>query len=214
MYVRDWMTKKVHTVKLGEPIADAAKLMKDHGIKHVPVLKGKGLVGIISDRDIKEYVPSRATSLDMYELHYLLQNTIVKAIMKTSVITAAPDMPIEEASMQMLDKCIGCLPVMDGKKLVGMISDQDIFKAMVDITGARHGGHRIQVLIQDKPGSIREVTDIIRDSGFSLLSILTAYENAPRGKRTIVVRTKGSGKFARMKAALQDRYKGVEIRKG
>ncbi len=214
MHVRDWMTKKVYSIKPNEPIADAAKIMNDHGIKHVPVVKGKSVVGIISDRDIKEYVPSSATSLDIYELHYLLQNTKVKAIMKSKIQTTTPDTPIEEASMQLLDKCIGCLPVLDGKKLVGMISDQDIFKAMVDITGARHGGHRIALTINDTPGTIREVTDIIRDKGFSLLSILTAYESAPRGKRNIVIRTKGAGKFAKMKAVLEAAYKGVEVRKG
>ncbi len=116
--------------------------------------------------------------------------------------------------MTMHDKGIGCLPVVESGALAGIISDKDIYRVLVDITGIRHGGHRIYLTISDTPGSIREVADIVRKHGFSLQSILTSYEGVSRGFRMVVVRTKGSGNFAALKTELTATYKGVAIRKG
>jgi len=88
MFVSEWMTRKVFTVSPEQSISDAAEIAKERGIKHLPVVKGDKLKGILSDRDIKEYVPSKATSLDVYELHYLLAKTKVKEIMKKALDTA------------------------------------------------------------------------------------------------------------------------------
>ncbi|HEX9021705.1 MAG TPA: CBS and ACT domain-containing protein [Nitrospirota bacterium] len=214
MFVSDWMTKKVYTAGPDDYLSDAIALMKERRIKHVPVVKAGKLKGIISDRDIKEYSPSKATSLDIYELHYILAKTKVRDIMKTSVVTTSPNTPVEEAAMIMLDNDIGCLPVADGGELAGIISDRDIYHALVDITGVRHGGHRICVTIEDRPGSIREVADIIRKNGFHLRSILTSYEGAKAGYRVVVIRTAGAGSFRGLKEELEDVYKGVQVRKG
>lgn len=214
MFVSDWMTRKVVTVAPDDSVAEAARLMRGKGIKHLPVMKGDSLRGIISDRDIKEYIPSRATSLDVFELHYLLQKTKVREIMKSGVVTAGPDTPVEEASMLMYDRAVGCLPVMEGRKLVGIISDRDIFRVLVDVTGVRHGGHRIALTVEDRPGSIREAADIIRKHGFSLQGLLTSYENAKKGMRDIVIRTKGAGDFRAMRAELESTYAGVKVKKG
>jgi len=214
MFVADWMTKKVFSIGPEESISDAAAIMKDMSIKHLPVVKGGKVVGIISDRDIKEYVPTKATSLDVYELHYLLQKTKVKEIMKKKVIIAPPDMPVEEASMLMHDSNIGCLPVVEKDKLAGIISDRDIFEILVDITGVRHGGHRIAVELKDKPGSIKELADIARKHGFSLTGLLTSYEKARKGYRNVVMRIKGDGNFKSMRAELEGTYKGINIKKG
>lgn len=214
MFVSDWMTKKVLTVSPDDSISEAAKLTKDKNIKHIPVVKGGKLKGIISDRDIKEYVPSKATSLDVYELHYLLAKTKVKEVMKRNVITTTPDTPIEEAAMIMHDKEIGCLPVVEDNRVAGIISDHDIFEVLVDITGIRHGGNRIYMTIKDSPGSIKDIADIVRKHGFNLQSILTSYESAKKGFRHIVIRTKGSGDFMKLKMELEETYAGVKIRKG
>jgi len=214
MFVSDWMTRKVITVSPEDSIAEAAKLTKEKRIRHLPVVHGEKLKGILSDRDIKEYVPSKATSLDVYELHYLLAKTKVKEIMKTQAYTTTPDTPIEEAAMLMHDKKIGCLPVIEDSKLVGIISDRNIFQVLVDITGVRHGGHRISVTVEDRPGSVREVADIIRKYGFSLQSILTSYEKVKSGYRNVVIRAKGSGDFGHLKAELTGTYRGVKVKKG
>ncbi len=214
MFVSDWMTKKVFTVSPDSSISDAAKLTKEKGIKHLPVVKGDKIKGLLSDRDMKEYVPSKATSLDVYELHYHFTKTKVKSVMKTSIVTASPDTPIEEAALIMLDKKIGCLPVTDRNKLVGIISDRDLFRVLVDISGIRHAGHRIYLPIKDRPGAIKDISSLIRKHGFSLQSILTSYEGIKKGHRKLVIRLKGRGNFRTLEAELVASYIGVKIKKG
>ncbi|HTG00107.1 MAG TPA: CBS and ACT domain-containing protein [Nitrospirota bacterium] len=213
MFVADWMAKKIFTVTMDDYISDALGIMKEKKIKHVPVEKNGTLKGIVSDRDIKEYSPSKATTLDIYELHYMLAHTKIKEIAKTKVITASPDMPIEEAAMFMLDNNIGCLPVVDNLKLVGIISDRDIFSALVDITGARRGGLRICVTIEDRAGSIREVADIVRSFNYRLLGLLTSYSGVKEGFRRLVIRAQGKGGYIELKDALASRYGGCDVRR-
>ncbi len=214
MYVSDWMTRKVFSVEPNDYLSDALSIMKTKSIKHLPVVKDGKLKGILSDRDIKEYSPSKATSLDIYELHYILAKTRIKEIMRTKVITTVPDAAVEEAALILLDQNIGCLPVMDGKELVGIISDRDIYRALVDITGVRHGGSRICVTIEDRPGSIKEVADIVRKHNFRLQGILTSYEGVKEGYRRVVIRTKGKGDYNGLKAEIEDTYRTCLIRKG
>ncbi len=214
MYVSDWMTKKVFTVEPDDYLADAISLMKEKGLKHIPVVKGGKLRGVISDRDIKDYSPSKATSLDIYELHYLLAKTKIREIMKTRVITSSSDTPVEEAAMIMLDNNIGCLPVVDEGELVGIITEKDMYRAMVDITGARHGGHRICVVIEDRAGSIKEVADIVRKHGFRLQGILTSYEGVKEGHRKVVIRTKGRGDFNGLKTEIERTFRSCQVRQG
>lgn len=214
MYVSDWMTKKVLSVEPDAYLSDALTLMKERRIKHVLVVKGGKLKGIVSDRDIKEYSPSKATSLDIYELHYILAKTRIREIMTTKVMTTTSNTPVEEAAMVMMDSDIGCLPVIDEGVLAGIISDKDIFRALVDITGVRHGGNRICVTIEDRPGSIKEVADIVRKHNFRLQGILTSYEGVKEGFRKVVIRTKGRGNFNSLKAEIEGTLKSCQIRKG
>ncbi|OGW36452.1 MAG: hypothetical protein A2010_17200 [Nitrospirae bacterium GWD2_57_9] len=215
MYVSDWMTKKVVILYPDDYLSDAIAMMREHEIRHLPILKNDKLKGMLSDRDIKEYSPSKATTLDMYELHYLLAKTRVQDVMKQKVITTTPDTPVEVAAMMMLDKGIGCLPVVDqGGRIVGIISDKDIFRALVDITGVRYGGNRICVTIEDRPGSIKEVADIVRKHNFRLQGILTSYTGVREGYRRVVIRTKGKGDFNAMKQDIEALFKVCQIRKG
>src|ERR1700690_430392 len=202
MYVSDWMTKKVFTVEPDDYLSGVFLLMKEKKVKHIPVVRGTKLKGLVSDRDIKEYSPSKATSLDIHELHYLLAKARIKDIMLTKVITPSPETPVEEAAMLMLDENIGALPVLDNGNLVGIISDKDIFHALVDITGARHGGNRICVTVEDRAGSIREVADIVRKHTFHLQGILTSYEGIKEGYRRVVIRTRGKGDFFSLRAEI------------
>jgi acetoin utilization protein AcuB len=213
MFVSDWMTRKVFTLGPDDYLSDAIAIMKEKGIKHVPVVKGGKLKGILSDRDIKEYSPSKATSLDIYELHYLLANTRIREVMRTKVTTIPPDAPVEEAAMVMLDGNIGALPVIDDGFLCGIISDKDIFHALVDITGVRHGGHRIYVVLEDRAGTIRDVADIIRKHGYHLHGILTSYEGVRAGLRKVVIRTSEEGNFKGLKAELEETYREVKVLK-
>jgi len=214
MFVSDWMSKKVFTVGVDDYISDAIALMREKGIRHLPVLKNNKLKGIVSDRDIKEYSPSKATCLDVYELHYLLANTKIKDIMRPKLFTTTPDTPVEEAAMVMMDQGVGCLPVLDNVELVGIISDRDIFRALVDITGVRHGGVRVCVTIEDRPGSIKEVADIVRKHNYRLQGILTSYEGVKEGYRRVVIRTKGKGDLGKLKAEIEGTFRTCDIRKG
>lgn len=213
MFVSDWMTKKVQTITPDDFISDAVKIMKENCIRHLPAVKGERIKGIISDRDIKEFTPSAASTLDIYELHYLLAKTKVKEIITSKVITTTPDTPIEEAAMVLYDSLIGCLPVAENGKLVGIISDRDIFRALIDITGVRYGGNRISLSVEDRPGSIKEVADVVRKYGYSLLGILTSYAGAHRGRRNVVIRTRGKGSFIGLKNELEKLCRDVAVRK-
>jgi acetoin utilization protein AcuB len=192
MFISDWMTKKVFTVTPDDNITTAIKLLKEKKIKHLPVVKNGGsVVGILSDRDIKDYTPSKATTFEIRELNYILFTTKVKEIMVKKVITAPPTMAIEEAAMIMYDNNIGCLPVIEHNKLTGIISDKDLFRVLVDITGVRHGGNRFYVVMKDKPGVTGEVLDIVKKHGFTIDSVLTTYEGVKKGQKRVVVRTIG-----------------------
>jgi acetoin utilization protein AcuB len=194
MYVADWMAKKVFTVSTSTNVVEAIRTMQEKKVKHLPVVDTSNkVVGILSDRDIKEYTPSKVSSFDVHELNYILFTTKVKAIMKKKVFTTAPDTPIEEAAMVMYDNDIGCLPVIENGKLIGIISDRDLFRVLVDITGIRHGGHRFYLTLDDKLGATKEVLDIVRDHGLIIDSVLTTYEGAKKGQKRVVVRTKGRG---------------------
>lgn len=213
MFVSDWMTTKVFTLSPDSSLADAARLTADKRIKHVPVVKGKKIKGLLSDRDINEHVLSRA-SRDVYKLHTLMAETKVKSVMKTDIVTTPPDTPIEEAAAIMLDKNIGCLPVVDRNTLAGIISDRDLFRVLVDISGVRHAGHRIYLPLKDRPGAIKDISNIIRKHDFSLQSILTSYEGIKKGYRKLVIRLKGRGNFRTLEAELVASYLGVKIKKG
>lgn len=214
MYVSDWMTKKVIILYPDDYLSDAVSMIREHKIRHLPVMKNDKLKGILSERDIKEFTPSKATTLDIYELHYLLAKTKVQSVMTAKVVTTTPDAAVEEAAMLMLDRNIGCLPVLEQGHLVGIITDKDIFRALVDITGVRHGGHRICVTIEDRAGSIKEVADIIRRHNYRLQGILTSYEGMKEGFRRVVIRTKGKGDFKGLKEEIEATYKSCQFKRG
>jgi len=210
MFVSDWMTTKVFTLAPDDNIMSAIKLLKEKKIKHIPVVKNDStIVGILSDRDIKDYTPSKVTTFELKELNYILFTAKVKEIMKKKVISATPNMAIEEAAMIMFDNNIGCLPVVEKGKLAGIISDKDLFRVLVDITGVRHGGNRFYVVMKDKPGVTGEVLDIVKKNGFTLDSILTTYEGVQKGYKRVVVRTIGKvGDLKKAQVELKTQFGG------
>ena len=205
MFVSDWMTTKVFSVSANDNVAEAIRIMKEKKIKHLPVVdESNKVVGILSDRDIKEYTPSKVSSFDVHELNYILFTTKVKSIMKKKVFTTGLDTPIEEAAMTMLDNDIGCLPVVENKKLTGIISDKDLFRVLVDITGVKQGGERFALTLKDRPNITKEALDTIKKHGFGLESVLTTYEKVEKGYKRVVVRTKGKGDREGAKKELED----------
>jgi acetoin utilization protein AcuB len=209
--VSDWMTTDVITVNPRTSIFTVVKLMKEHNIKHIPVTDGATLKGLISDRLLKEYAPSKATSLDVYELHYLMEEIEARQLMHKKVITTSPDTPIEEAAMVMLDHDIGCLPVIEADKLAGIVSDHDIFRALVDITGIRHGGYRFATCVEDRSGSTQKIVDVVRKYGLTVESVLTSHEGAPQGCRYVVIRATGSDeKLQQLRGELEQTFSSAQ----
>ena len=190
MRVERWMTPNPVSLKTTDSLARAIDLMKERKIRRIPILSDAGkLVGIVSDRDLKDVSPSRATTLDIWELHYVLDKLKLGDIMTKKPWTVTPDMPIEKAALLMLEKRVEGLPVLDAKGvLVGILTEGDIFRALVELTGVAKKKTRISLLVPDKAGSIREAADICRARGGTIFSILGSYARVPAGKRELVMR--------------------------
>lgn len=188
MLVRNWMTKDVITATLDTSLLKIGKLMRDHNVRRLPVVDSKGRVkGIVSDRDVRDASPSKATTLDMYEMHYLLAEIKAANIMTPDPLTVKPTDTVENAAMLMLDNKIGGLPVVDDNgEMVGIIADHDVFKALVNITGVREGGIQLGLAVPNVQGGMRPVFDILRKRGARILSVLSTNNDA--GKRNVFVR--------------------------
>ncbi len=174
MLVRDRMTSPVVTVGPKSSIHDALAVMKEKGIRRLPVLKGQTLVGIVTWTDLMRASPSPATSLSVWEISYLLMKAPVSEVMSKSVITTSPGATIEEVAVQMRQHKIGGLPVVEDGGVVGIITESDIFDAFIDLMGLNRGGTRLTVQIEDRIGALEEVVRVIRDCQVNIRS-LAAY---------------------------------------
>jgi acetoin utilization protein AcuB len=132
MQVRDWMTKEVVRVSGTASLREAAELMKIQKIRHLPVVEGDCLMGIVTDRDVRQAMPSRAMSLEDHEFQNLLDKVRVGDIMTTRVVGVSPDVSITKAAGLMCRNKIGCLPVLDEEALVGIITESDILRAVAE----------------------------------------------------------------------------------
>jgi acetoin utilization protein AcuB len=191
MLVGNWMTTDVVTVCQDTPLMKASIIMREKNIRCLPVLNKNGkLAGILSDRDLKSASPSKATALDVYELNYLISTVSVESIMTKNLVIVRPDETVEFAAILMLENKISALPVINRTDaLVGIVTQTDIFKALVNITGAYAGGTQFAFSLDDRPGSIQEVTDVIRDRGGRIISILSTKEMAEEGSHHVYIRT-------------------------
>jgi acetoin utilization protein AcuB len=155
MLVKDWMTKTVVTVDMEDSMQEAIRLMKDHDIRMLPVMKRGQLVGIVTDRDVKRSSASDATTLEIHELLFLISKIKVKDIMTKDPITVPYDYTIEETAEVLLKNKISGAPVTDGAgDLVGAITQADIFRALISLTGVGSRGIQFAFQIEDRPGSI------------------------------------------------------------
>jgi acetoin utilization protein AcuB len=189
MLVEKWMTRAAITIEENESVAAAVRLLKEKQIRRLPVLRKGKLCGIVSDRDLKAASPSVATSLDIWELHALLDKLRVKDVMTKKLLTITPKDTIEKAAMIMMEKKVGGLPVLDENgSLIGILTADDVFRALVEVTGANRQKTRVSLLIPDEAGTIRQVADICRKGGGKIISILTSYMKVPAGMRELIMR--------------------------
>ena len=191
MLVKGWMTSDVMTIDEDTSMMKASQIMKENNIRRLPVMHKGKLVGMVTDRDIKEASPSKATTLDVHELYYLLSELKVKDIMSKNIFTIGPEETVEKAAVKMLEHRISGLPVVNDKgKVVGVITQGDIFKVLVSLTGIYRGGIQFAFNLEDRPGSIKEVGDMIRKHGGRMVSILTSYDMCDEGCRHVYIRIK------------------------
>ena len=191
MLIREWMTKDVITVTPDTSMLKASKLMKDHNIRRLPVLDGKHVVGIVSDRDIRAASPSKATTLDMHELYYLLSEVKVKDIMTSNPVTVY-DTDAVDAAAPAHGKQGHRRPARgrDGSgELSGIITDHDIFRVLVDFCGASKGGLQLAFMLPDKPGGLlTPIFEAISQNGGNVLSVLTSRGKTQEGTSHVYIR--------------------------
>jgi len=189
MLVRDWMSKEVITIDADETMQQAIGLLKEHDIRILPVMKDSKLIGIITDRDLKRASASDATSLDIHELLYLISKIKVKDIMTRKSITIPSDYTVEEAAEVLLKNKISGTPVIGSQgEIVGVITKSDIFRVLISLSGIGKRGIQMAIQIEDRPGSLKGVTRVIRDLGGRMVSILTSYDRVPERFRNVYIR--------------------------
>ena len=194
MTVRDFMTEKLITVTPQTPIFDAIDLMKKHDIHRLPVMEDHKLVGLITQGVIQESMPSKATSLSVFELNYLINKTKVGDVMLTDVTTIEADALLEDAIKVMRTKSIGVLPVMEKNQLVGIITNNDIFDAFLKISGYENGGVRVTLKItKEHHGILAVITKELADAQMNI--------------ETIVVNRLSKGIFVEIQLATKDTEK-------
>ncbi len=189
MLVSEWMSKEPITVTPETSLMQATKMMKENKIRRLPVVDENGkLVGIVTDRDIKAASPSQATTLEVHELYYLLSELKIKSIMTKNPVSILASDTMERAALLMTERRIGGLPVVDmANRVVGVISDMDVFRVLIAITGVKHGGVQLAFQLSDEPGTLKQMIDDLRRYEARIVSILTSFEE---GGRKVYVRIK------------------------
>ena len=209
MLIKQWMTAPVITVGPDDSMMKASKLMKDKSIRRLPVVDPEGrLLGIVTDRDVKEASPSKATTLDVHELYYLLSEVKVKDIMSKNPSRLKPEDSVEHAAMILLEQRVGGLPVVDDQdKVVGIITDVDLFRVLIELTRVRDGGVQMGFRMQRTPGEFKPVMEALVAHGANLLSIIMMY---PKGQpeRQIFVRIDDmpESQLKQLKADMAEKY--------
>ena len=202
MIVAKRMMRNPLFVDENDSMKKAMDILKEREIRHLPVLKGREkLVGIVTDTDIKQASPSPATALEIREIYYLLDKVKVKQIMTRRVFTISSNASIEEAALIMREKKIGCLPVVDGGRLVGILTETDILDAFLDSMGVNGPGYRVELALPNRPGMLFEVVKLLKDFDANIVSVATASHDDP-GMRILILRIETKN-YKVLKAAIK-----------
>jgi acetoin utilization protein AcuB len=202
------MNKNVVTIDVNDLMQDAMKQLNEHGIRMLPVMKKGKLVGIVTNRDLKRASASDATTLEVHELLYLVSKIKVKDIMTKDPITVPPDYTAEETAHVLLESKISGAPVVDENgQVVGTITQSDLFRVIISLTGVGNGGIQFGFQVKDRAGSIKDIADIIREFGGRMVSILTSYDDVPDKYRKVYIRMHSieRSKLQKLKKALSER---------
>ncbi len=187
LLVRNWMTRIVAALSPDASVAEALALCRERRVRHIPILEEERLVGIVSDRDLRDASPAVGDP----ERSRALREIRVGEVMTREVITVDPQDSIENAAQQMYELKIGSLPVVDEgpeateEELLGIITSSDALRALVMLAGLPEAGCRVEVRTPNSPGILAEVAGRIRDLGVDIVSVL-ADPDRRSGNRTMV----------------------------
>jgi acetoin utilization protein AcuB len=170
MFVGERMSRPVISVTPDSPINDVLAMFRKEHIRRAPVMKDGKLVGIVTETDLLNASPSSVTTLSIWEMNYLISKVKVQDVMSKKVITVRSDTPIEETARIMADKKIGGVPVVNEGKVVGIITETDLFKIFLELMGARQKALRVTATIADKPGQLEKLTKAIAHNGGNFIS--------------------------------------------
>lgn len=191
MFVRHRMSSPAVTISPDMPVMDALQFMKEKDVRRLPVVDGRGhLLGIVSEKDLLRASPSDATTLSIYEVTYLLNRLTVAKVMTKDVITVTPDTPLEQAARIMAEKHLGGLPVLEGGKVIGIITETDILLGFSEVLGAFEPGVRITLDVPDEPGILATVANKIQSLGGNITSLTLLHSQEP-GQGYIVANVQG-----------------------
>lgn len=201
MSVKDYMTKDVIAISPETGVAKAADIMRDNDVRRLPVLEKGKLVGLVTAGTMAEASPSKATSLSIYEMNYLLNKTKIRDIMIKKVITVSPNASLEDAIYLMLQHKIGVLPVLDKAELCGIITDRDVFKAFLHVSGYGIEGTRLVLEADNVVGVLAKVADAISKENLNIRR--TVVDSRPSGKTVIEIQIDGHGETLTLKENLE-----------
>ncbi len=189
MLVEERMTSPAVTIGPDVGVQEALAMMHREKVRRFPVIDRRGnLIGIVSEKDLLNAAPSDATTLSVWEVNYLLSKLTVDKVMTKNVITITRDTPIEEAARIMADNKVGGLPVVDGNKVVGIVTETNLFRIFLELFGARAKGIRLSVLISNEPGSLCRLTGAIQSINGNIVALGTFLgENTGNGMVTLKV---------------------------
>lgn len=211
MFVKNRMTSELYTVTPNDTIADAFEKLSTHKIRRLPVVEGKKLVGIVTEKELQKVTPSSATTLSIYEINYLLAKAKIKDAMSKDPIVVSQNALLEEAAILMRVNRIGALPVMEGDELVGIITETDIFDSFIDLLGFRDPGTRITVEANDVPGSLSEITNILKSFNVNVSHI--AVYKGQGSMRHVVLRIDSTDTIKIEKALTEHDYNVIHVLK-
>ncbi len=207
MSVKDFMTRKVVYISPDTTIAHAADLMREKDLHRLPVIENDKLVGLVTEGTIAEASPSKATSLSIYEMNYLLNKTKVKDVMIKDVITVSGYASLEDATYLMYKNKVGILPVVDNDQLYGVITDRDIFAAFLQVSGYGKEGVRARFIVDNKAGELEKIIRLVSDKEYNIVS--TVQIATKSGKVVIEVQIEGKVDLEEVRSLFEDA--GIEV---
>ncbi|HUE99309.1 MAG TPA: CBS domain-containing protein [Anaerolineales bacterium] len=202
MFVGERMSRPVISVSPDAPINEVLAMFRNEHIRRAPVMKNGKLVGIVSERDLLNASPSSATTLSVWEMNYLISKVLIKNVMTKKVITVDKDIPIEEAARIMADRKIGGVPVVSAGKVVGMITETDLFKVLLELMGAREKATRVTATVPDQPGELAKITKAIASNGGDFISF-GVFSGPDANSRVVTFKVQGIKK-EKIKEVLED----------